>query len=639
MTQQPMHMSPPQPPDSTPPPAAAGVLAPLPPPSAAGGAGSGGMPSPPLFCEVYSDVASMFEVGRKLGQGNFAKVVQASARRDLPSAGLRAGEQVAVKIVKKPSAMAAPVVEMLRSEIAILRSVRHPNIVRLHDVLETPGKLYLVLQLCAGGELFDRIVSMGRYSEEDARYFTFKLLNAVLYLHDSSICHRDLKPENILLSSADDEAELLITDFGLGKVVQQAGDGVSWREVALRTRCGTPGYAAPEVISSAYGASADRRYGLACDMWSVGVIVYILLSACPPFAARDDEEMQRQVCSPGALQFPPKHWASISAEAVDLIRGLLVVDPSKRLTALEALQHPWVVSVGVHNTDLFHAEPSSSFAAAHTAAAAPAAAAPALRQRFGEFNTLRRAGDGLDGDDADGADVAEPLIGHGLSAESQAASFSVTAAQLGLPAEETLLRLFRCACDGRLGQLVVTSAHVGFAATDGASLWVRPLGQLVHVNTARYIESNAATDNSLILSFVDGSTTQLDGFWQRDACLQLIRRVSAAQHVTTSAHRPPPPPRRASPAPDGSGGHPHPHPAHPDISPPLSGRRALRNQGEPPPPAAGAVAARAAATPPNAARAAVRHAGAVHPPGDAASSSRRLAPDGRPLRLTRSSVD
>mmetsp|Transcript_8066 Transcript_8066/g.20760 ORF Transcript_8066/g.20760 Transcript_8066/m.20760 type:complete len:577 (+) Transcript_8066:94-1824(+) len=554
-----------------------------------------------------------YEMLEVIGTGHFAKVRKGRDKRT--------GEFVAVKIITKP---APHKMKMLKAEVDIMTKLDHPHVVRLHKVVDTDTKLYLVMELLTGGELFDRIVAKGHYSEADARTLTRTIVSTMGYLHSQGVAHRDLKPENILLATPAEDAPIKVTDFGLSRLIEET--------TLMTTACGTPGYVAPEVIT-------HEAYSTQIDMWSVGVIVYILLSACPPFAARDDEEMQRQVCSPGALQFPPKHWASISAEAVDLIRGLLVVDPSKRLTALEALQHPWVVSVGVHNTDLFHAEPSSSFAAAHTAAAAPAAAAPALRQRFGEFNTLRRAGDGLDGDDADGADVAEPLIGHGLSAESQAASFSVTAAQLGLPAEETLLRLFRCACDGRLGQLVVTSAHVGFAATDGASLWVRPLGQLVHVNTARYIESNAATDNSLILSFVDGSTTQLDGFWQRDACLQLIRRVSAAQHVTTSAHRPPPPPRRASPAPDGSGGHPHPHPAHPDISPPLSGRRALRNQGEPPPPAAGAVAARAAATPPNAARAAVRHAGAVHPPGDAASSSRRLAPDGRPLRLTRSSVD
>lgn len=220
----------------------------------------------PLFCETFSDVADMFEVGRKLGSGNFAKVIQATCKRQI--AELKPGSQVAIKIVKKPTNMSPAAAEMLRSEIAILRSVRHPNIVRLYEVLETPGKLYLVMQLCtgaraaagcpnvalvasrfwqhwavrtrgvvlderfsartpaarclarpsyflaqsrsphsarapvpcrfgppalcllcllsalAGGELFDRIVNMGRYSEEDARYFAFKLLNAVLYLHD-----------------------------------------------------------------------------------------------------------------------------------------------------------------------------------------------------------------------------------------------------------------------------------------------------------------------------------------------------------------------------------------------------------------------------------------------------------------------
>lgn len=231
-----------------------------------------------MFCEHFTDVEALYTVGRKLGVGNFAKVVQASCNFAMPQHGLRAGAQVAVKIVKKPSRVSVDKVEMLQAEIDVLRTIDHPNLVRLYEVHETAAKLYLVMELCTGGaarraprarrakrpspgrargrrpsfraiphtapaltctrrtratphdhghrrrapfplpgELFDKIVTLGKYTEEDARLFAFKLLNAVLYLHDKNICHRDLKPENILLASPDEDAELCITDFGLGK--------------------------------------------------------------------------------------------------------------------------------------------------------------------------------------------------------------------------------------------------------------------------------------------------------------------------------------------------------------------------------------------------------------------------------------
>jgi len=465
----------------------------------------------PMFCDHFTDVADRYDVGRKLGTGNFAKVIQASCRRDMPEHGLRAGSQVAIKIIKKPSNMTPAAVSMLRSELAIMRSVNHPNVVRLYEACETPQKLYLVMQLCTGGELFDRIVNMGRYSEEDARYFTFKLLNAVLYLHDKHICHRDLKPENILLTSDTDEAELCITDFGLGKIMASAPEGLTWRDVALRTRCGTPGYAAPEVISATGAAAGERRYGLECDMWAVGVIVYILLSACPPFAAADDAKLQAKICAGEAPAFPDKYWANISDGAKDFIRGLLVVDPTKRMTAIEALQHPWVVSIQMHTSDLFAED-------------GDAPVPDNVRDRFGEFNLRRRT-------TAKGLGAVQELMKQ------------VT----GIPPDEAVLAHFRCAYDQRLGHLVLTTASVAFVSYDSVNLWLLPLEELRHINTARYMASNAATDNSLILSFQDGTTLQLDGFWRREECLELVQSSVHTKHITTRAEPPPPPPPRPPP--------------------------------------------------------------------------------------------
>lgn len=198
----------------------------------------------PLFGDSYTDVSVDYALGKKLGAGNFAKVVLGELKRPQPQWKLRTGDHVAVKVVKKPaSRRSVERVSMLRAEVEILRSINHPNIVRLYDIYESASRLYLVMELLTGGELFDRIVGLGKYSEEDARYFTFKLLNAVLYLHDRNICHRDLKPENILLASPAPDAELKITDFGLSKIAALPHDFL------MTTRCGTPGYVAPEVRS------------------------------------------------------------------------------------------------------------------------------------------------------------------------------------------------------------------------------------------------------------------------------------------------------------------------------------------------------------------------------------------------------
>ena len=204
----------------------------------------------PLFGETFTDVGQDYSLGKRLGSGNFAKVVLGELKRAQPQWKLKAGDAVAIKVVKKPSSRKAiERVQMLKAEVEILRSIHHPNIVRLFEIYESPARLYLVMELLTGGELFDRIVGLGKYSEEDARYFTFKLLNAVLYLHDREICHRDLKPENILLASKSSDAELKITDFGLSKIVALVPDAM------MSTRCGTPGYA-PRPPSAAAAAAA-----------------------------------------------------------------------------------------------------------------------------------------------------------------------------------------------------------------------------------------------------------------------------------------------------------------------------------------------------------------------------------------------
>ena len=394
----------------------------------------------PLFGDVFTDVGQDYTLTKKLGSGNFAKVVLGELKRAQPQWKLRVGDHVAVKVVKKPSSRrAVERVQMLRAEVEILRSINHPNIVRLYEIYESPGRLYLVMELLTGGELFDRIVGLGKYSEEDARYFSFKLLNAVLYLHDRNICHRDLKPENILLATPDADAELKITDFGLSKIAAP-----QLEDFLMTTRCGTPGYVAPEVLAQEVSHGQLRQYGTACDMWSVGVIVYILLSAAPPFYGKTDAEMNRRI-KLGMYKFPEKYWASISQPAKDFISRLLTVDPTKRMSAAEALQHDWIVAIGIHTTDLF-------------ASGGAMKGVPVMQARFGEFNQERR------GEQRQHSRGLKDLF--------------------ALPEDEEELHDFRCSHANKTGHLVLTPAHLGFLAYDQSTMFSFPIGAVTQMRGA-----------------------------------------------------------------------------------------------------------------------------------------------------------
>ena len=211
-------------------------------------------------------------------------------------------------------------------------SIDHPCIIQLLDVIDTENNLYIILELADGGELFDKILEKIRFSEKEAKLHFYQMVSAVAYLHKKNIAHRDLKPENVLLSNDDSNPLIKISDMGLSKLVDHT--------TFLQTFCGTPQYLAPEVLISR--VRGDGSYGFEVDMWSLGVILYILLCGCPPFSTeRTDKSLVRQVCD-GDYSFPKSKWANISDSAIDLVSKLMTVEKNIRLTAEQALAHPWL---------------------------------------------------------------------------------------------------------------------------------------------------------------------------------------------------------------------------------------------------------------------------------------------------------
>jgi serine/threonine protein kinase len=205
----------------------------------------------------------------------------------------------------------------------------HQNILTLVDYFETMNNLYLVTDLALGGELFDRICRKGSYYESDAADLIRATLSAVAYLHDHGIVHRDLKPENLLFRTPEDNADLLIADFGLSRIMDEEQFHV------LTTTCGTPGYMAPEIFKK-------TGHGKPVDVWALGVITYFLLCGYTPFDRDSDFEEMQAILNADYSFHPADYWRGVSEAAKDFIRRCLTVDPRKRLTAHEALQHAFV---------------------------------------------------------------------------------------------------------------------------------------------------------------------------------------------------------------------------------------------------------------------------------------------------------
>ncbi|XP_022524751.1 calcium/calmodulin-dependent protein kinase (CaM kinase) II gamma 1 isoform X11 [Astyanax mexicanus] len=263
----------------------------------------------------FTDEYQLYE---ELGKGAFS-VVRRCVKKST-------GQEYAAKIINTKK-LSARDHQKLEREARICRLLKHPNIVRLHDSIAEEGFHYLVFDLVTGGELFEDIVAREYYSEADASQCINQILESVNHIHQHDIVHRDLKPENLLLASKMKGAAVKLADFGLAIEVQ--GDQQAWFGFA-----GTPGYLSPEVLRK-------DPYGKPVDIWACGVILYILLVGYPPFWDEDQHKLYQQIKA-GAYDFPSPEWDTVTPEAKNLINQMLTINPAKRITAEQALKHPWV---------------------------------------------------------------------------------------------------------------------------------------------------------------------------------------------------------------------------------------------------------------------------------------------------------
>ncbi|CAL9699322.1 unnamed protein product [Knipowitschia caucasica] len=269
----------------------------------------------PATCTRFTDEYQLYE---ELGKGAFS-VVRRCVKKS-------SGQEYAAKIINTKK-LSARDHQKLEREARICRLLKHPNIVRLHDSISEEGFHYLVFDLVTGGELFEDIVAREYYSEADASHCISQILESVNHIHQHDIVHRDLKPENLLLASKMKGAAVKLADFGLAIEVQ--GDQQAWFGFA-----GTPGYLSPEVLRK-------DPYGKPVDIWACGVILYILLVGYPPFWDEDQHKLYQQIKA-GAYDFPSPEWDTVTPEAKNLINQMLTINPAKRITAEQALKHPWV---------------------------------------------------------------------------------------------------------------------------------------------------------------------------------------------------------------------------------------------------------------------------------------------------------
>ncbi|XP_065657077.1 calcium/calmodulin-dependent protein kinase type 1D isoform X4 [Hydra vulgaris] len=271
----------------------------------------------PLFGEKKygQKISKKYKLSDILGRGGFSIVYHGE--------NIATNEHYAVKSIEKKK-LVGPDISNLENEISILKKINHAHIVNLIEVIDNHRFIYIVMELVTGGELFDRIVERGSYTEADASHLVKQILNAVGYLHERSIMHRDIKPENLLYYDKKENSKIMLTDFGLAKIEDN---------VVQKTACGTPGYVAPEVLLL-------KSYGRPVDCWSVGVVTYILLCGYPPFNDVDQQGYSQII--EANYEFDEPYWDDISDCGKLFVSGLMELNPQKRLTCSEALSHKWI---------------------------------------------------------------------------------------------------------------------------------------------------------------------------------------------------------------------------------------------------------------------------------------------------------
>jgi len=294
------------------------------------------MATPKRKPSLQDDACTMtYKLGRTLGEGAFSVVKMATHKQEK--------SVWAAKIITEEALTPADK-EALTNEVSISTRLNHKNIVKCKEVFDTPRHMYIIMEFMSGGELFDRIIAKEHYNEKEAVTVTQQVIQAVQHCHDNNVVHRDLKPENLLFLNPQDDSPLKLADFGLalGLKEGEAGHAV----------CGTPGYVAPEVLAVKTKGNKEG-YGKPVDMWSVGVILYILLCGFPPFYHESNSKLF-ELIQKADYSFPSPYWDEVSDTAKDLIRKLLVLNPKERLTAPQALQHPFLVEENTNQSKFIH---------------------------------------------------------------------------------------------------------------------------------------------------------------------------------------------------------------------------------------------------------------------------------------------
>lgn len=272
-------------------------------------------------------VQDYYKMEDELGAGSFAIVKYATNKKT--------GEEVAIKIIDRGEMQEDDEVA-LKTEVEILSSLDHPNVVKMYEVFDDESYMYIVLELMTGGELFDRIVEKESYSEKEAADTIRPIVDAIRYCHENGIIHRDLKPENLLYETKEESSVIKISDFGLARFLPT--------NAFATTACGTPGYVAPEILKG-------KGYGASVDVWSIGITLYILLCGFPPFYNEDNAALFEEI-KEGKFDFPSPYWDDISEMAKDLISKILTVDHNQRIDIEGILNHPWITGEDTPRTEL-----------------------------------------------------------------------------------------------------------------------------------------------------------------------------------------------------------------------------------------------------------------------------------------------